>query len=623
MPTTPSSIKNAGQPKTGRARTSTLRRLWPYLRKRPWNLAAAFAALLGAASLTLTFPVAFRRVIDNGFEVGNTELINKYFIALIAVALLLALATALRFYLCSRMGERLVADLRGALFDHLVGLEPGFFENLRTSEVTSRLTSDMAVVQSAVGSTASIALRNLLLLLGAAGMMLITSPRLTLLVLFLVPPVVIPLVLLGRALRRMARRLQDRIAEATGIMGESLQEIALVQAFTAEVDIRERGRVAVERAYVAARRQIAVRARLTALLIFLVVTGVVGIAWVGAADVTTGRLSAGELGQFVFYAVFLGGSCAALSEVWGTLQQAAGASDRLFELLDTQRTITVPKNPKKATRPFRGEIVFLDVSFRYPARPELPALDKFSLQIRPGERLAIVGPSGAGKSTLFQLLLRFYDPTSGCIEIDGVDIRDMDPQALRQMFSVVPQKPAIFARSAAANIALGKLDASRAEIEKAARTADAHHFLSQLPEGYDTWLGERGVMLSGGQSQRVAIARAVLRDAPMLLLDEATSSLDAASEQAVQKAVERLSEGRTSLTIAHRLATVQQAHRIAVMEAGRVVAEGTHDSLASAGGLYARLARLQFMAREDGIDKPDKPRRRTFEVPGGAAELRN
>ena len=562
-------------------------------------LAAAGVSLVAAALLTLTFPVAFRRVIDHGFGNSDAALIDRYFLALLAVAGALALATSVRFYLVSLIGERLVADLRRGLFDHLLGMSPAFFEAMRTGEVISRLTADMAVVQSAVDTTISVALRNILLLVGAATMMLVTSPKLAVLVVFLVPPVVVPLVLLGRRLRRLARESQDRIADASGIIGEVLQEIFVVQAFTAEANASAHGGEAVEQAYRVARRRITVRSRLTALVIFLVAGGVVGIAWVGATDVAAGRMSPGALGQFVFYAVFVGSAAGSLSEVWGTLQLASGAAERLFELLDARRNISAPAVPRMPREPVRGEIVFQDVVFRYPMRSEVSALDGFSMRVRPGERLALVGPSGAGKSTVLQLLLRFYDPVAGRIEIDGVDIREMDPCSLRRLFAVVPQEPAVFARSAAANIALGRDGAQEVEIEAAARAAGAHGFLSDLPQGYDTWLGERGVMLSGGQNQRIAIARAILRAAPVLLLDEATSALDAESERAVQQAIDQLASGRTVLAIAHRLATVKRADRIVVLEAGRVAAEGTHDSLVAADGLYARLARLQFTAGEE------------------------
>lgn len=583
-----------GAPRAKSESLAPIKRLWPYLRSRPAHLVGAGVALLASTLLTLTFPIALRRVIDFGFVEGDHTFIDQYFVALILVVAGLAAATAIRFYLVSLIGERLVADLRQSLFNHLLGMSPGFFAAMRTGEVLSRLTADMAIIQSAIGSTVSIALRNLLLLCGAATMMLVTSPKLTLLVAVIVPPVVVPLILLGRRLRRLARETQDRVAEASGLIGEILQAIAVVQAFTAEQDAAKSGGDSVERAYEASRRRIVVRAGLTALVIFLVSAGIVGVVWVGATDVTSNRMSPGELGQFVFYAIFVGGSAASLSEVWGALQLAAGAGERIFELLDARRDINVPARPVTPTDPPQGELRFNNVSFHYPTRPDVSVLDGFSLHVRPGERVALVGPSGAGKSTVFQLLLRFYDPDSGVVLVDGVNAADLDPVELRKYFALVPQDPAIFARSASANIALARTGASAAEIEAAAKAAAAHQFITELPDGYQTWLGERGVMLSGGQNQRIAIARAILRDAPVLLLDEATSALDAESERAVQEAFARLSRNRTALVIAHRLATVKQADRIVVMDAGRVVAEGTHSELIAGGGLYARFAELQF-----------------------------
>lgn len=569
-------------------------RLWPYIRSHRLLLGGAAVALLLAAGLTLTFPLALRRVIDHGFIAGQESLIEQYFLALVAVVAALAVATSARFFLVTILGERLVADLRKSLFGHLVGMSPGFFAAMRTGEVISRLTSDMTVIQGVVGSTISIALRNCLLLIGALAMMLVTSPKLAILVLVLAPVVVVPLILMGRRLRRLAREAQDRIAEASGIIGEVLQSISVVQAFTAEADATTRGSAAVEVAYRVSRKRIAVRSALTGLVIFLVATGVVSIAWVGASDVASGEMSAGRLGQFVFYAVFVGSSAGSLSEVWGALQLAAGAAERIFELLDSRQDIRAPAQPKALPSQVRGDIELRNVTFCYPSRPDEAALRGLSLRVRPGERVAVVGPSGAGKSTLFQLLLRFYDPDTGSIRLDGIDIADLDPVTLRQQFALVPQDPSIFARSASDNIALGRLRSTREKIIEAAQMADADSFLSALPEGYDNWLGERGVMLSGGQNQRIAIARAMLRDAPVLLLDEATSSLDAESERAVQDAFARCAEGRTALVIAHRLATVKRADRIMVLEAGQVVAEGNHEELVAAGGLYARLARLQF-----------------------------
>ncbi len=586
------SMSEASRPKADSV--EPVLRLWPYLSRHPGQLACAAVSLLAAAGLTLTFPVALRRVIDHGFAAGQDSFIEQYFLALLAVVGFLAIATAVRFYLVTLIGERLIADLRADLYRHLLTMSPRFFESMRTGEVIARLTSDMAVIQGVVGSTISIALRNSLLLSGAVAMMMVTSFKLTALVVVLAPIVVVPLILMGRRLRGLARESQERIAEASGIIGEVLQAISVVQAFTAETDATRRGVSAVERAYDLARRRTRLRSALTGLVIFLVATGVVSVVWVGASDVASGDMSAGRLGQFVFYAVFVGASGASLSEVWGSLQLAAGAAERVFELLDAPSDFRGPTRP--LPQPARGEIEFRDVTFRYPGRPDHAALKGFSLRIEPGQQVALVGPSGAGKSTLFQMLLRFYDPDSGSVLMDGMDLRELDPVALRERYALVPQDPAIFARSAAANIALGREDASGEQVEAAARMADAHEFLSALPKGYDTWLGERGVMLSGGQNQRLAIARAVLRDAPVLLLDEATSALDARSERAVQDALARCSEGRTVLVIAHRLATVQRADRIVVMDGGQVVAEGRHEELVAAGGLYASLAKLQFDA---------------------------
>ena len=577
-----------------------MRRLWPFLLAQRGRIAAALAALLLAAGFTLVLPLALRRVIDHGFVGGDAALIDRYFGALLLVAAGLGMATAARFFLVTVIGERLVRDLRVALFGHLLAMSPGYFHRMRTGEVISRLTADMAVLQTVVASTLSIALRNALLLVGAGGMMLATSPKLALLAALLVPVVVAPLLFLGRRLRRLARESQDRIAEASGIIGEVLQSITIVQASTAEAEMGRRGAESVARAYAASRRRAGMRAWLTGMVIFLVSAGVVGVVWMGATDVSAGRMSAGELAQFVLYAVIAGGSAASLSEVWGAVQLAAGGAERIFELLDARPEIAAPARPRRLPSPARGAIEFREVTFRYPGR-DAAALDRFSLRIRPGERVALVGPSGAGKSTVLQLLLRFHDPQAGAITFDGVDLREVAPVELRSRFALVPQEPAIFARSAADNIALGRPGATPAAIEAAARAADAHGFLASLADGYRTWLGERGVLLSGGQGQRVAIARAVLRDAPVLLLDEATSALDAESERSVQDSIRRLAHGRTAVAIAHRLATVQGADRIVVMAAGRAVASGTHGELVAAGGLYARYASLQFGGGESAV----------------------
>jgi len=571
-----------------------LRALAPFLAPYRGLILGALAALLAAAGFTLVLPMALRRVIDLGFDPEKAAFVDQYFIAMIAVAAALAVATAARFYLVTQLGERVVADIRNAVFGHVIGMGPRFFETLNTGEVVSRLSADTTVIQSVVGSSASIALRNTLLFLGGMGMLLITSAKLTALVLLIVPVVVVPILVLGRRVRGLSRESQDRIADASTLAGESLQAVQTVQANTHEAESRaEFGRL-VERAYDVARQRIKARAALTVIVIFLIFTGVVGVMWIGARDVIAGDMSAGELGQFILYAVFVAGSVGALSEVWGELQRAAGATERLMELQTAVNPIPAPENPAALPAAVRGEIGFEDVLFHYPSRPETSALEGVTLTVRPGETLALVGPSGAGKTTLFQLLLRFYDADAGRVTLDGMDVRSCAPMDLRRAFAVVPQEPAIFAASARENIRFGRPGATDAEVEEAARAAAAHDFIAALPDGYDSYLGERGVMLSGGQRQRIAIARAILRDAPVLLLDEATSALDAESERLVQSAVERLSKDRTTIVIAHRLATVKKADRIVVLEHGRIVATGTHADLVTEDGLYARLARLQF-----------------------------
>jgi ATP-binding cassette subfamily B protein len=533
-------------------------------------------------------------VIDLGFDAGKADKIDQYFIAMIIVAGLLAVTTAARFYFVTQLGERVIADLRRGVYDRVIGMSPAYFERLQTGEVLSRLTTDTTVIQSVVGSSASIALRNVLILAGGLAMLLVTSAKLTGYVLLAVPLVVFPILMLGRRVRSLSRLSQDKVAEASAQASETLMAAQTVQAYTHEGRSRYRFGGLIEEAYEAARRRIVARAALTAIVIFMVFVCVVGVMWIGARSVLTGQTTAGQLGQFIFYAVFVAGAVGALSEVWGELQRAAGATERLVDLLHAQDPVRVPATPVPPAEPARGHLRFEDVSFRYPARPGDEALSRVSFEVRPGETVALVGPSGAGKTTLFQLLLRFYDLNGGRITLDGIDIARMDPAALRARFALVPQEPVIFADTARENIRFGNPGAGAAAVEAAARAAAAHGFLSALPKGYDTYVGERGVMLSGGQKQRLAIARAVLRDAPVLLLDEATSALDAESERAVQDAVERLSAQRTSLVIAHRLSTVKKADRIIVLDEGRIVAEGPHDRLVAEGGLYARLARLQF-----------------------------
>ncbi|MGH6714812.1 MAG: ABC transporter transmembrane domain-containing protein, partial [Bradyrhizobium sp.] len=503
-------------------------------------------------------------------------------------------ASAARYYLVMTIGERIVADLRSDVFSHLISLSSSFFDSARSGELISRLTADTTQIKSAVGASVSIALRNLLLFFGAIVMMVVTSPRLSAFVLLAIPLIVLPLVAFGRRVRRLSRNAQDTLADASAYAAELVGAIRTVQAYTGERIANARFTREVEQAYEAARVSTEARAVLTAIIIFIVFVSVVLVLWVGSHDVLTGLMSGGRLSQFVLYAAFAATGLGQLSEVWGELSAAAGAAERLFEILRVKPEITAPASPRALPRPARGDVSFDNVSFAYPARPGLPTTDRVSLSVRAGEKVAIVGPSGAGKSTLFHLLLRFYDPASGAICFDGVPIRTADPQALRSDIALVPQDPVVFAASARDNIRFGRPDAGDAEVERAAELAHATEFIVRLPEGFETQLGERGVMLSGGQRQRIAIARAILRDAPLLLLDEATSSLDAESETLVQTALEELMRHRTTLVIAHRLATVLSCDRILVMDQGRIIEQGTHASLVAANGLYARLARLQF-----------------------------
>jgi len=566
----------------------------PFMKPYAWYVALAGLALMLAAGATLVLPVALRRIIDQGFSSDNAEFIGQYFLGFIIVGFVLAVATAARFFLVTWLGERIVADIRSAIYANLVSLGPSFFERTRTGEVLSRLTTDTTVVQTVVGSSVSIALRNLLLFVGGMAMLVVTSPKLTGLVLLAVPAVLVPIIFLGRVVKRLSASSQDRVADTSAIANESLNAIKIVQAFNQEHHDKARYDLAVENSFQTAQRRIAVRAALTFFGFFTIIAAIIFVLWRGAVDVLAGDMTGGALAQFVFYAVMVAGSTGMLSEVWGEIMRAAGAAQRLMELLHAPTDIEIAETPVSLPANVRGEIVFEDVTFRYPMRPEQSALDRFSLTVKPGETVALVGPSGAGKSTVFQLLLRFYDPEAGAVHLDGVTIRDADPEAVRRHIAFVPQDTVVFGESAAENIRYGKRDAGRAEVEAAARAAHADQFIVQLPQGYDTNLGERGATLSGGQRQRIAIARAVLKDAPVLLLDEATSALDAESEAAVQDALEELMEGRTTLVIAHRLATVLKANRIIVMDQGRIVAEGTHEELIRQDGLYKRLADLQF-----------------------------
>ncbi len=568
--------------------------LWPFVARYRWLAIAALVTLVFTAALSLLLPLVVRRVVD-GFDAEALAGLNREFALALFIVALLALGTGLRYYLVTRLGERVVADLRLALFSRLIGLSPAFYERILTGEVLSRLTTDTTLIQTIVGSSASLALRNVLMLIGGLILLAVTAPKLTALVLGVVPAVIVPIVLLGRRLRRLSRENQDWIAESSGRASEELLAAQTVQAFTHEqASIAAFARVT-EKTYSVALARVATRAALTVIIIFLVAAGVLAVLWVGARDVIAGAMSPGQLVQFVIFAVLVAGAVGALTEVWGELQRAAGAAERLAELLRAEDPVPDPPAPRPLRQPVKGEIRFEGVRFSYPTRPNRSALDGIDLHLRPGETVALVGPSGAGKSTILQLILRFYDPLAGRILIDGIDLRELAKAELRRAIAFVPQEPVIFAASAAENIRFGRPEATDAEVEAAARAAAAHEFIAGLPEGYNTQLGERGVLLSGGQKQRIALARAILRDAPILLLDEATAALDAESERAVQAAVERLAKGRTTLIVAHRLATVRRADRIVVFDRGRIVAEGTHAALVAEGGLYARLARLQFM----------------------------
>ncbi len=573
----------------------------PYVARYRGFAIGAAVSLSIAAVTTLTLPLAVRRMIDHGFSNSDSAFINTYFSMLMVLAITLALASAARYYFVISLGERIVADLRREVFARVTALSAAFFDVNQSGEIVSRLTADTTQIKSAVGATASVALRNLILCLGAIAMMVYTSPKLSSLVLAAIPLIVFPLVGFGRSVRRRSREAQDTLAAASAYAGEAIAATRTLQAFNGEDSANRRFAAAVENAYDAARAAIKARSALTAFAITMVFGSVVAVLWFGARDVLNGTLSAGTLGQFLLYSVFAAGSLGALSEVWGELSQAAGAAERLRELLSEVPQIRAPENPAPMPVPAKGAIAFTDVHFAYPARPDYKSLKGLSFTVEPGKTVAIVGPSGAGKSTVFSMLLRYYDPAKGNVLVDGTDIRTVDPQELRERIAIVPQDVTVFAASVHDNIAFGAPDASREAVQAAAIAAQADEFIARLDHGYDTAVGERGVTLSGGQRQRIAIARAILRNAPILLLDEATSALDAESERLVQKALDGLMRERTTLVIAHRLATVLKADRILVMENGRIVEEGTHASLIRQGGLYAKLARLQFDHGAEGL----------------------
>jgi ATP-binding cassette, subfamily B, bacterial len=570
-----------------------LTRLWRFVWPHRVTLALAMVVLVIAAAAALVLPVAVRQMIDLGFSRANTEHIDRYFLLLFGVAAVLGLFTAARFYLVSWLGERVVADIRSAVYKHVIGMSPAFFEVTRTGEVLSRLTTDTTLIQVVVGTSMSMALRNILLLSGGMVMLAITSLRLTGYTVGLLLVVVLPIIVFGRKVRKLSRATQDRVADSSALAGEKLNAVSTVQAFTQTQSEAARFGESVEASFATALRRIRARAALTAIMIVMVFGSIVLVLWLGARAVLDGSMTAGELSQFVLYAVMVASGIGALSEVWGDVQRAAGATERLMELLAAKPDIVVPANPVPLPPP-RGEISIEHVTFFYPSRPDHPSLADVTLDVRSGETVAVVGPSGAGKSTLFQLLLRFYDPQQGRVLVDGVDIRQADPESVRARIGIVPQDTVIFSADAMENIRYGRADATDAEVQAAARAAIAEEFIERLPEGHRTFLGERGVRLSGGQRQRIAIARAILKNPPVLLLDEATSALDAESERQVQAALENLMQNRTTLVIAHRLATVRKASRIIVLDDGRIVATGTHDSLVAEDGLYARLAALQF-----------------------------
>ena len=581
----------------GRAKSRSLeplRRLLPFLRPYRWRIAFALFALMCSSAATLALPAFLRPVIDRGFSAADAERLKIYFLPLLLVAAIFACASATRFYFVTWLGERVIADIRRAVFDHVIGLTPAFFEVTRTGEVLSRLTADTTLIQTVVGSSVSVAMRNAVMFVGGLTLMFATSLKLSALVLGAVFLVMIPLIAFGRWVRTLSRRSQDRIADTSARAAETINAVQTVQAFTHENLDRKLFGHAVELSFDVAILRTRARAVMTAAVMFGAFASIVGVLWVGAVDMIHHVMTGGQLVQFIIYAVIVAGGVGALSETWGDLQRAAGASERLMELLHVEPSVPVPANPRSLPLPSKGAVSFRNVSFRYPSRPDAPALNGFSFDVNPGEAIALVGPSGAGKSTVFQLLLRFFAPQSGQILFDGVDIADLDPEDLRRNIALVAQDPAIFSGTIADNIRYGRPDATDEEVRSAAEAAAASEFIERLPNSYEALVGERGTTLSGGQRQRIAIARAILRNAPLLLLDEATSALDAENEQLVQTGLNNLMAGRTTIVIAHRLATIQRLKRIVVMDQGRIVGEGSHAELVARGGLYARLASLQF-----------------------------
>ena len=572
---------------------SALKELWPFLKPYKLIILIAFLALTITAAVSLILPLAVRRVVDT-FSSGNTLILDQYFLAAIGIAGLLSVGTALRYALVTMLGERVVTDIRKAVFGRVIHLSPQFFEKIMTGEVLSRITTDTTVILSVIGSSVSVALRNVFILIGGMILMLLTSLKLTSLVFLIFPAIIIPILVLGRRLRTLSRENQDWIAASSGNASEALMAVQTVQAFSHENLTKRSFDLVSETSFSSAKKRITTRSFLTVIIIFLVFSGVVGVLWIGARDVRNELMSVGMLVQFVIYSIMVAGAVAALSEIWSELQRAAGATERLIELLNIEDTVNDPEQAVSAPTNWLGEITFNDVTFAYPSRADDATLSNFNLTIKPGETIALVGISGAGKSTFIQLLQRFYDPDQGEIFLDGIDIKTMKRLEFRKSIALVPQDPVIFATTVMENIRFGNSEANDEEIFQAARSAAAHDFISELPQGYDTCVGERGIMLSGGQKQRIAIARAILRNAPVLLLDEATSALDAENERSVQKAFDHLSKGRTTIVVAHRLATVKKADRIIVLDAGKIIAQGNHEKLISEKGLYARLASLQF-----------------------------